>query len=180
MEFEKPIALIGFMGVGKTTLGKLLATRLCCQFVETDTLIEQRTQKTIIELFQRGESTFREYEAIICQEIVSYRNSVVSCGGGMIFNPNNLLLLQNHTHLILLTASFQEIYKRLEQQNFQNRPLINLEMPFESLLQLYNQRRPVYISATSHSINTENKPIDSILDELEELVHVLDGGAKHG
>ncbi|MHA1646075.1 MAG: shikimate kinase, partial [Promethearchaeota archaeon] len=88
------IALIGFMGTGKTTIGKKLASVLKKNFLEMDRIIEQRARCTIPELFAESKELFRKYETQLCKDFYLYENYVISCGGGVILNPENVKILQ--------------------------------------------------------------------------------------
>ena len=101
------ISLVGFMGTGKTTVGKKLADKLNLEFLETDSMIEDKTKKSIPEIFsQNGEDYFRTQEKNILNKIIDEKeNFVLSTGGGIVISPQNRQLLKNRTHAILLKAS---------------------------------------------------------------------------
>src|SRR5215471_6848388 len=84
------IVLVGFMGTGKTTVGKLVAERLSWRFADTDKLIEARAERAIPDIFlQDGEPTFRKLESQVCAEVSLWRHTVIATGGGVWMNPTN-------------------------------------------------------------------------------------------
>ncbi len=107
------IALIGFMGTGKTVVGKVLAKKLNRKFVELDSLIEHKTGKSIPDIFQQdGEVAFRELEIEVTKEVSRDRNLVIACGGGLVLNKINIDRLKNGSVIVCLTASPRVILKR--------------------------------------------------------------------
>jgi shikimate kinase len=140
------VALIGFMGVGKTTVGHLLATLLGFELVDTDRLIERREGCRISEIFStRGEAWFRKLETEICNELANMRGKVISTGGGLGANPDNLKSLQSHALIVCLWASPETVYRRVCNQD--HRPLLKTENPLERIRELMAQRAPFYQKA---------------------------------
>lgn len=120
----KNIVLIGFMGTGKTAIGRRLAARLGREFVDTDKEIERVTGKTIPQLFARdGEIRFRSEEALVVKKLAARENLVVATGGGVVLNPENVRVLREKGVLIGLTANPEVIYQRVKRKR--NRPLLN-------------------------------------------------------
>jgi shikimate kinase len=102
------IALIGFMGTGKTAVGRLLAEKLNKKFLEQDSLIEQKAGKSIPEIFrQNGEISFRELEIAATKEIAREQNAVIACGGGVVLNKINIDRLKESSVVVYLTACGQ-------------------------------------------------------------------------
>ncbi|MEM7816962.1 MAG: shikimate kinase [Candidatus Aenigmatarchaeota archaeon] len=164
------IYLVGFMGVGKTTVGKILAEKLNKEFIETDELIEKKENKTIVEIFaQKGEPYFRKLEKEILQEIAKRDNLVVSCGGGLICNEENLKTLKETGLVFNLTASSKTIYDRTK--NYKNRPLLNVDNPLRQIETLLEKRKPYYDKA-HYSINTEgispHQVVELILEKIKD------------
>ncbi len=119
----KNIVLIGFMGTGKTSLGRRLARRLGREFVDTDVEIENITGKTVARIFARdGETRFRSEEALLVEKLARRRNLVISTGGGMVLNPENVRLLRENGVFIALTAAPEVIYHRVKRKKI--RPLL--------------------------------------------------------
>ncbi len=140
------IALIGFMGTGKTTVGRLVAEQLKFELLDTDALIEQRSGKKIAEIFaQNGEPAFRQLEAQLVQELASRDKSVISTGGGLPTNPDNLASLKPHSLVVCLWASPEGIYERVREQT--HRPLLNDPNPLGKIRTLLAAREKFYKQA---------------------------------
>lgn len=160
----KNIYLVGFMGTGKTTVGKLLAEKLHKEFAELDELIEQKEQRKIADIFSRsGEKYFRQLESDLLKKISVQSNLVVSCGGGLICDNNNAQILRNTGIVFNLEASSTTIYKRTK--DFAHRPLLNVKDPFMHIESLLQQRKPYYAQA-HYTIDTEKKTPEEIVDAI--------------
>jgi shikimate kinase len=160
------ISLVGFMGAGKTTVGRALAARLGWAFVDLDDLIQARDGRTIPEIFQNsGEKAFRDLERQLLKEFVTSPRanaSVLSLGGGaFIDNTNQQLLRENEIPAVFLDASAEELLRRCEQPGV-DRPLLSDRDGFSAL---YERRRPAYLSA-AFCIQTAGREIASIVDEI--------------
>lgn len=146
MRCFKNVALVGFMGTGKSTVGHTLASMLNLRFVDTDALIEQRAGKKIVEIFaSEGEAQFREYEKQIVQELEAMEGCVISTGGGLVVNPANMESLKKHALVVCLWASPEAIFARVGHQT--HRPLLRGEKPLEKIKELLAQREPFYRQA---------------------------------
>ncbi len=140
------IALIGFMGTGKSTVGRLIAEQLRFEFLDTDALIEQRSGKKITEIFaQNGETAFRELEAQLVAELAARTHTIISTGGGLPTNPANLASLKTHSLVICLWASPERIYERVREQF--HRPLLNDPDPLGKIRTLLTAREKFYKQA---------------------------------
>ena len=140
------IALIGFMGTGKSTVGRLIAEQLRFEFLDTDALIEQRSGKKITEIFaQNGETAFRDLEAQLVAELAARTRTVISTGGGLPTNPANLASLKTHSLVICLWASPERIYERVREQS--HRPLLNDPDPLGKIRNLLTAREKFYKQA---------------------------------
>src|SRR2546426_203506 len=118
------LALIGFMGTGKSSVGRLVAEQLHFTFLDTDDLIESRTGKSINDIFaQQGEATFRELECQVVAELASHTKTVIATGGGLPVNPANLDSLKDHALVVCLWASPEKIWECVRGQD--HRPLLN-------------------------------------------------------
>ena len=159
------IALIGFMGSGKTTIGKKLAKKMAIPFVDTDDLIVEREGKSIPEIFeQQGEAYFRNCEKEILQSIINTPGKqIISCGGGMAINNVNRALLKEHCLVLWLYATPEATVKRI---NIESRPLLNVENPLEKAQMLFAQRKPFYAQASDVIFNTEKFDADTISDKI--------------
>lgn len=170
---KKNIALIGFMATGKTTIGEALAKRLGKEysFVETDELIIQAAGKSIPEIFKEdGEISFREFEIAACKKASEMDNVVISCGGGVVLNKINIDYLKRSSHIVLLAASAEEIYKRAMKNGAETRPVIDKEDPKAEIQSVLTFREPFYNAAAEIKIETSGKSIDALVDEILERV----------
>ena len=167
--FKDSIALIGFMATGKSVVGKALKEHLGKDytFIETDLLIEEMAGKSISKIFaEDGEALFREYELEACKKAAQLTKSIISCGGGVVLNKVNIETLKQKCHIVLLTATPEVIYSRAIGEGKENRPIINKEEPFKEIEKLLCYREPYYKSSAEYIINTTDKPIDGIVDEI--------------
>ena len=137
------LALIGFMGTGKSSVGRLVADSLHFTFLDTDRVIEARAGKTIREIFeQQGEAAFRELEQGIVAELAHRKRTVISTGGGLPVNEANLASLKTHALVVCLWASPEKIFERVH--NHSHRPLLNEPEPLEKIRSLLAERGPYY------------------------------------
>ena len=117
------VALVGFMGTGKSTVGNVLASMLHLRFLDTDALIEQRAGQRISDIFtSHGEARFRELEGQVVHELEEMRGCVISTGGGIVVNPANMESLKKHALVVCLWASPESILARVGHQT--HRPLL--------------------------------------------------------
>ena len=159
------IALIGFMASGKTSVGKLLATRLGLEFIETDSLIAQRAGKPIPEIFrQDGEIAFRDLEIGVIKEVAARKNAVIAGGGGVVLNTINIDRLRQENTIIYLTASPAAVLRRTAGDT--SRPLLMTDDREEKIRELMRRRRPFYEYAADITVNTSRKNVTSVADEI--------------
>ncbi|MEA3363953.1 MAG: shikimate kinase [Thermodesulfobacteriota bacterium] len=150
------IILTGFMGTGKTTLGRLLAERIGYEFIDTDALIEEQIGQTITELFQtQGEAAFRKLESELVEQLAQKEGLVIATGGGLVLNPKNVAVLSKTGQIICLTARPEEILARVSKQQ-DVRPLLQEKDPQAKIIELLEQRDSVYqqfpqLSTSEHS-----------------------------
>ena len=160
------IALIGFMGTGKTAVGQLLAKKLDSKFIELDSLIEQKAGKAIPEIFQQdGEIAFRELEIEVTKETADKKNLVIACGGGMVLNKINIDRLREEARIVHLTASPKAILKRVSSEERQ-RPLLEGDQPTLTIQGLLRFRKPFYERAADITIDTSKLDIDSVVEQI--------------
>lgn len=159
------IVLIGFMGSGKTTIGRMLANKLNNFLIDTDDIIELNYDIKISDFFQKfGEIKFRELEISLCKWIkTNIKNSVISTGGGMpiIYNMRDM------GNVIYLDITFEEIQKRIINDGIQNRPMIK---DFKQLHSLYNERIQIYKNMAHYIVNasdSKNNIVDKIYNYLK-------------
>ena len=140
------LALAGFMGTGKSTVGQLAASMLHFQFVDTDVVIERMAQRRIPEIFaSEGEGKFRAYEREVVQQLGTMTRTVIATGGGLICDPENLASLKQHALVVCLWSSAEAIYNRVSHQT--HRPLLQVENPRERIATLLQERAPHYRQA---------------------------------
>lgn len=162
------IYLIGFMGVGKSTIGAELAARLGYQFIDTDDLIEARQAISISEIFaQKGEKYFRELESSIIAEIAKQDTQIVSCGGGIIKNRDNIRLMRESGKVILLEASADTIYLRVKDSS--NRPLLEGRKTIADIQELLDERKALYDMACTDRINAD-RTTEEVISDIIRLV----------
>ena len=142
----KNIVLIGFMGTGKTSTGRLLASRLGCTFVDTDQKVEEAAGMTVSEIFARhGEAHFRALEAEVVRRVARARQTVISTGGGVVLNPANMRALRERGAIVALTASVDTILERTARRHA--RPLLEQDDRRQAVEALLNERRDLYRQA---------------------------------
>src|SRR5439155_324963 len=164
------IALIGFMGSGKSSVGHVVAAHLHFSFVDTDEMIESRAGRTIAEIFsQAGESVFRELEGQVLSELSRARSIVISTGGGLAANAANLASLKEHALVICLWASAEIIWERVRGQT--HRPLLHDPDPQAKIRELLGEREPFYKQADV-LINTEYRSIKEVAQHVLHQFHI--------
>ena len=162
----KNIALIGFMGTGKTAVGQVLVKKLNRQFVEMDALIEKKAGKTIPEIFSEdGEIAFRELEIEVAKEISRRENLVIACGGGVVLNKINTDRLRETGSTVYLTASPEVILKRVAGEPNQ-RPLLEVDDPAKTIKELLEFRKPFYERAADRIIDTSELDISTVAEQI--------------
>lgn len=162
------IALIGFMGVGKTAVGKALAKKLNWKLIELDLLIEQRAGKPIPDIFQQdGEIAFREVEVEVTREVSRGENMVIACGGGIVLNQINIDRLRQKSKIVYLKASPALIMKRVLSDRGE-RPLLKVANPELTILELLRFRKPFYERAADITINTSKLDVDAAVEQIIE------------
>lgn len=160
------IALIGFMGSGKSTVGKRLARRLGRRFIETDYLIEQEAGKSIVEIFKSGgENEFRRLEEMVVKSVSdTAENTVIACGGGVVIRPVNIERLKASAVIIYLQTSAAALNERLAFSR--KRPLLDRPDRKEYIRELEAARRPLYEAAADFTVRTGNRPFAAVINEI--------------
>ncbi len=160
------IALIGFMGTGKTAVGEVLARKLNRKFIELDLLIAQRAGKSIPEIFEQdGEIAFRELEIEAVKRIAAEKCLVIACGGGVILNQINIDRLRIESRVVCLTASPGVILKRVSNE-VEVRPLLKASDKARKIRELLAFRKPFYERAADIKIDTSRLDIDSVAEQI--------------
>ena len=160
------VALIGFMGTGKTVVGKALAKKLNRKFVELDLLIERKVGKSIPEIFQQdGEVAFRELEIEATKEVAREKYLVIACGGGVVLNKINIDRLREESRIVYLTASPGVILERISGGG-EERPLLKGDNPSSTIQGLLRFRKPFYQTAADIKIDTSKLDIESVAEQI--------------
>lgn len=163
------LALAGFMGTGKSSVGRLAASLLHFEFIDTDELIEARAGATISEIFQRqGEAAFRELERRVVLELAHCERTVISTGGGLIVDPDNLARLKQHALVVCLWSSPEAIYERVRHSS--HRPLLQEADPLEKIRRLLAEREPFYRQADV-LLSTEGRSLREVAQHVIHCFH---------
>lgn len=164
------IALIGFMGTGKNSVGISLAKKLNKKFVDTDMLIEKLAIKPIPKIFKGdGEIKFRELEIEAIKNASEMKNAVISCGGGVILNQINIDRLKKNSKIVLLTASPHVILERIKKDK-QNRPLLKGSNKLKKIKELLSLRNPLYKLSADHTIDTSKSNVEGTVGKIIKLL----------
>jgi shikimate kinase len=166
------IALIGFMGTGKTVVGKLLAEKLNKRFLELDAYIEKKAGKSINEIFKQGEIAFRELEIDAVKDIFVRENQVVACGGGVVLNRINIDRLKQNALICYLTATPLVIMKRTMEDS--KRPLLEVPNRIQRINDLLKFRRPFYERAADFPVNTSRSNVQSVVSLIIEKLRMYE------
>ena len=149
------IVLVGFMGTGKTTVGRLLAEKTGMPLVDMDAVIEERAGKTITEIFaEDGESHFRKLEREMVRELAAKEGQIVSTGGGIVLNPENITDFEKTGLVVCLLASAETVLERVKHDTA--RPLLAGDKEAK-IIQLLETRKPLY-EALAHKVDTNGRP----------------------
>lgn len=167
------IVLIGYRGTGKSTVSRILAHKLHRILIKTDRLIVEKAGRTIPRLVKEsGWDEFRKIEASVVQRVAQTTvDSVIDCGGGVVLNAENILSLKRKGKIVLLTAGFEMILKRIK--NDPNRPPLKDGLTFEEEQRvILSEREPKYAAAADLVFDTTTKrppeTADDIMDRLQE------------
>jgi len=165
------VALYGFMGVGKSTVGKALSERLGYGFVDMDEMIERRTGAKIKDIFAaEGEKGFRALEKEVAKEVAKRDCQVIACGGGAVLNPENAEALRSNSVLVLLTASIDEIMERTRDSDV--RPLLNVDDARAEVEALLRERMPLYLEAADLVMDTTGASPTQLAAEIAAALGV--------
>jgi len=163
------IFLVGLMGAGKTSVGKLLAKRLGKAFYDCDQEIERATGVKIPVIFEiEGEAGFRARESRMLAELASRRDIVLATGGGAVLSADNRKLLAGNGVVVYLRAVVADLWQRTRHDR--NRPLLKTAEPRAKLEQLFAERDPLYRSVADIIVDTGSQSLGSLADRLELLL----------
>ena len=158
------IILVGFMGTGKTTIGRALADQLKRNFVDMDIELEARAGKPIARIFaEDGEPVFRRMERDLVVELARQGNLVIAAGGGIVLNPDNIRDFSATSHVICLMAAPDEILRRVS--GFSHRPLLEQGDKAGRIRKLLMARQPFYDTIPAQ-VDTTGKNIDEVVAQV--------------
>lgn len=164
------LALIGFMGTGKSSVGRLVADLLHFTYLDTDQVIEARAGKCINEIFQQdGESAFRDFECRVVRELEHRLKTVISTGGGLPANDGNLASLKTHSLVVCMWASPETIFERVRTHT--HRPLLNDPDPLAKIRRLLAEREAYYRQADV-LVNTEMRSVREVATQVIHQFHM--------
>lgn len=159
------IALVGFMGTGKSTVCAALHQLLAADVVDTDEMVERDAGMPISEIFARqGETAFRDMETAAVKKAAALRHTVISCGGGAVLRPENVAALQAGGHIVLLTAKPETILERVKDDD--TRPKLRGKKNVADIATLMAQREPAYRAAAQIVVETDGKTAEEICREI--------------
>ena len=164
------IILIGPMGSGKTSTGRMLAKEMGYVFADTDEEVTKRTGVSIAYIFDvEGEEGFRKRECLALKECLNDNNMILSTGGGIVLSKENRDLLQDRGTVVYLQTSIRFQVKRTASTN--NRPLLQNKDPEETLEKLMLTRAPLYEEIADITIMTDNKSLQEMSKEIQRVIN---------
>jgi shikimate kinase len=171
------IFLVGLMGAGKTSIGRLLAKRLGKTFVDSDHEIERVTGVRIPVIFEiEGESGFRAREERMLAGLVEGADVVLATGGGVVLSPQNRRLLAENGIVVYLRAAVRDLWARTRHDR--NRPLLRTGEPLAVLEQLYADRDPLYREVAHIIVDTGDQSLGSLVHKLERKLEQFEAAAR--
>ena len=169
MKDTENIFLIGLMGSGKTTIGRILSQALNKNFYDSDHVVEEKTGVKVPLIFEyEGEVGFRKREESVLKDLVCKKNIVLATGGGVILSKNNCKLLENNGHVVYLKSNCEDLVARMTGD--QSRPLLKEGNLKETLESLFEFRDPIYSSISDYIIETAGKRAKEISYEIESFI----------
>lgn len=166
---DRNIILTGFMGSGKTTVGRILARNLGWEFLDTDREIESREGRTIPEIFEKpGEEAFREMETRLAGELPEMHRKVIATGGGFMVRPENREFAAQAGPVVLLIATPEQIWHRVKRSR--HRPLLRTADPEGRIRELLHQRKDAYASIPIRVETGGKTPYSIAEDVLKALI----------
>ncbi|MEO6740283.1 MAG: shikimate kinase [Chthoniobacteraceae bacterium] len=169
-DLPENIVLIGFMGTGKSTVGRMLARQLQSRFLDTDKAVEAGAHMTIPEIFAKhGEDDFRKRETAVLESLCHTRRHIIATGGGIVTVPENIPLLRSLGLVVMLKAEPDEIYRRVSRNTA--RPLLQVEDPRKRVLELMAARKPLYESAAHFQVDSTRLRHEDVTAKIMEEAH---------
>ena len=171
--FDYNIFLIGFMGAGKSTIAGELKDKLEMDRVEMDQMIVEKQGMSISEIFDEyGEAYFRNLESNTLIELQKRKQTIVSCGGGVVMREENTDHMKKNGRVVLLTAKPETIYERVKDSD--ERPILNDHMNVEFISSLMDKRKERYEAVADITVATDGKNVTQICEEIISKLIALD------
>lgn len=171
--FHYNLVLIGFMGVGKTTMSDYFNTMFAMDVIEMDQIIARREGMSIPDIFEiHGEEYFRNCETELLIEMQSRKNVIISCGGGVPMRDRNVAEMKRNGRVILLTAEPETILQRLKDDH--SRPILENNKNIDFVQGLMDRRRAKYEAAADIIVHTDSKNVQEICDEIISKLRRMD------
>lgn len=171
--FPENIFLVGLMGAGKSTVGRILARRLSKRFVDTDLEIEKRNGVTIPVIFEiEGEEGFRRREQEVLADLAQEQGLVLSTGGGIVLKSENREVLRNHGFVVYLNARPELLADRTKHDR--SRPLLNVEDPLTRLRELHAVRDPLYRDVAHAVVETGRGAPQQVVQAILAEISLID------
>lgn len=162
------IVLTGFMGAGKSTVGKLLARKMNLNLVDTDEEIEKKTGMSIPEIFEKfGEGKFREIEAEVVKEVSKLSKTIIVTGGGVVLKKENINELRKRGMVVYLHAEPEVVYSRIKEDK--SRPLLQSGNPLKRIKELMEFRKPFYKNYDI-KVDTSDLSVEEVVDKIIKSV----------
>lgn len=167
------LILVGMMGSGKTTMGRILAKHLGKVFVDSDEEITKRTGVTIPHIFDvEGEAGFRLRETAAIRDLVRRDNTVLATGGGAVLAEENRALMQQNGIVLYLKANVHDLWQRTRHDR--NRPLLQTSDPLEKLTELFRQRDPLYQEVSDIVVQSGKQSVHMLMQHLLEEIEAFE------
>ncbi|MGE5455183.1 MAG: shikimate kinase [Methylocystaceae bacterium] len=163
---DKNIVLIGFMGAGKTSVGRTIAQKLGWSFIDTDQEIERLTSLPVHEIFRRyGEVRFRSEERLLASKLLVRKHMVVATGGGMVQHSDNVELLKQNGTMVWLHVTPEMVLRRVGRRTV-DRPLLRGKLNVEDITELLKAREAIYTQVADIVVENENRSLDELAREI--------------
>lgn len=162
------IILCGFMGCGKSTIGKIIAKKTGKKFIDMDSYIEEKAEMKISEIFEKfGEASFRDMEHEACRELSEMKGMVIASGGGAFTFDRNVEVFKGKDKIVFLNVALATIKYRL--RNDKVRPLLQRPDKDKAIQELYNKRFPIYKKAADIIVEGKNTPVKTAFAVMDAI-----------
>lgn len=170
-DIDKPIALVGLMGVGKTTVGRRLAKKLGYEFLDSDDEIEKASGRSVVGYFRdHGEAEFREGEYRVISRILDKNRLIIGTGGGAFIHPKTQEILLEKSITVWLKGDFNTLFERVRRKD--TRPLLQVPDPAGTYRKLMDERYPIYAKADI-TVNIAKGPHNRTVNRVERAVEIF-------